>query len=395
MLQDTVRDIQQLVAQGLFGEDGDDCSSQYHTRHGGEADVYGHQGSVFAGGSVCDTRPYTDGSVYGDGSMLAGEGLVFAGGSVCDTTQRAGTTAYNKRPPLAASPAAAPPALVPLAASPPPLVPLPLASPQLKPGGPYQARAEDPIDVAVADFFREHPQAYSMNRGFTRICPGRYLSNGREIVVEKAVGRFGDQQLKVRDGPLTQNLGDYLTNQDSTEQYSGSVFQVKNALHSIPQDCRMTFHDTGAGYSRVEAMKVAKEQAATRENVAQQLQKGQSISPGEIQGKYEKMLEKKLGISFQKLAATPEKQAPQLQFSPAAARTSPSVMKAGYSPQGARITCGARSPGCSIATTPNAPRSPVAAPRSPMVAPRSPMAGRSPFAQSPLMRPGSPKAPFR
>jgi len=167
--------------------------------------------------------------------------------------------------------------------------------------GPYQARVEDPIDVAIAEYFRLNPQAYSKSRGFARRTPGRYILHGREITVD-----FHQQgYLVVIDGPLKQPLDDYLMNEEATAEYSGSVFQVKNALLSSPQDKRMTFHDTGAGYSRIEAMKVAKEQANTREKAAFLTKQGQlpgCQSQGKLVAKYEKSLDRYLGYNVRNTA---------------------------------------------------------------------------------------------
>lgn len=169
----------------------------------------------------------------------------------------------------------------------------------MKVQGPYQAREEDPVDVAIAEYFRLNPQAYSKNRGFIRIEPGHYLLHGREILIDfdkedTMANLTGDKgYLVVRDGPLKQRLDDYLMNKGATEEYSGSVFKARNALQTIPKDSRMTFCDTGAGYSRIEAMKVAKEQAATREQAAVMTNQGQHT--GNLVDRYEKTMDKKLG----------------------------------------------------------------------------------------------------
>lgn len=163
--------------------------------------------------------------------------------------------------------------------------------------GPYQARADDSIDVAVADFFRNNPQAYTKNSSLTRVRPGMYCLHGRMIeIAMQSTGFVGlPPNLIVKDGPLKQLLADYLENkEDDTAEYSGSVFQAKGALQTIPQSARMTFHDTGTGYSRKEAMMVAKEQAQVREKAATALKDGQ-MPLQDLQSKYAKSISMKLG----------------------------------------------------------------------------------------------------
>jgi len=333
MAQGFFEELKSFLLWGLYGDEDHDEGRDEGYRNGSETDchlcdgysIYGQRGD----GSLLD---YPDESVcepsYDLGSVLDYR----PDESVCESAKLAGTTAFYKRPPAAAR------------ACPPP-----------KPGGPYQARAEDPIDSEIADFFRQHPEAYTYARGFTRISPGHYLLHGREIIVDRQpvdtlMELMGDKgQLVVRDGPLTQPLADYLTNKDSSAEYSGSVFQVRNALQTIPQDCRMTFHDTGAGYSRIEAMKVAKEQALTREKAAKMINQGQQT--GDLVAKYEKTIDKKLGWG-----RTPEKT-----ISFASASGSPSNAMLGVTSPGARHLssgAGVRSSGTLRSTgTPQAHRS--------------------------------------
>jgi hypothetical protein len=149
-------------------------------------------------------------------------------------------------------------------------------TPPVKKGGPYRARPDDEVDNAVAEFFCKNPQIFRKNSSLTRVSPGKYLVNGRQVTVTMH-RRNGQSLLLVKDGPLTQPLAEYLENkEDDTAQYSGSVFQSKTAIHSIPQESRMTFQDSGEEYSRVQAMKVAKEQALAREKAAAMISKCQS-----------------------------------------------------------------------------------------------------------------------
>jgi len=167
-------------------------------------------------------------------------------------------------------------------------------------GGPYQARMEDKIDVEVAKYFKANPAVFGRNRCFTRIRPGAYYANGREIKVElgpaDVVGQLKGEKhrLMVKDGPLRQPLADYLDNKESSAEYSGSVFKAQNAVQAIPQGCRMTFCDAGTGYSnRLEAMKVAKEQANVREKAATAMKQGKPVAPNLVSN-----YEKKIGSSL-------------------------------------------------------------------------------------------------
>jgi hypothetical protein len=150
---------------------------------------------------------------------------------------------------------------------------------------------------------------------------------------------IGGSQLVVRDGPLTQPLADYLNHKDSSAEYSGSVFRVKNALQTIPQAERMTFHDAGAHYSRVEAMKVAKEQACVREKAATMMSKGQTFEPRDLHARYEKTLDMKLGknrspekTSFMSQAPSPVVSSPIAAGSPVG--RSPTALGGYLSPGG-------------------------------------------------------------
>jgi len=331
MSQGLIADLKCFVLTGVWGEEEDppvehqpfDLADLHQNPYGRNDDgsvlagesVYGYEdGSVLAGESVFDSTYAQREYEYEEGSVLAGEsvyGSVLAGESVCDSAiicQRgdssvlkagslvsssastqasscgvvAGTTEYFKRPQaLNTNTTPSKAAASPLKTSPSPL----------KPGGPYHPRVEDPIDVDLANYFAENPQAYSMNRGLARISPGHYLLFGREIILERSADKG---RLVVRDGPLTQNLADYLVNKDATAEYSGSIFQCKNALQTIPQNARMTFCDSGAGYSRIEAMKVAKEQACTREKAATMMKHG-SFDHSDLQGRYQKTIDMKLG----------------------------------------------------------------------------------------------------
>jgi len=154
---------------------------------------------------------------------------------------------------------------------------------------------EDIVDVQVAKFFKAFPDIYIKTR-LTRMRPGLYSMFGRQIEVEWVEGRRGKGALMVKDGPMRQPFGDYLDQKDTTAEYNGSVFKAKNNLQSIPQDARMTFNDNDYKYSRMDAMKVAKEQAIVREVAATvQVKQGQAPQVDRLMMRYEKNMDRKLG----------------------------------------------------------------------------------------------------
>lgn len=160
---------------------------------------------------------------------------------------------------------------------------------------------EDLVDVKVAEYFKANPQVYLKTR-VARSRPGVYCIYGREIVVDFEESDGVDRpmntpgQLVVKDGPLKQPFADYLAMKDTTAEYNSSVFQAKNNLQTIPKECRMTFNDPGCDYSRIDAMKVANEQAIVREAAAKvMMTQGQAPAVNRLRCKYEKTIDMKLG----------------------------------------------------------------------------------------------------
>lgn len=95
--------------------------------------------------------------------------------------------------------------------------------------------------------------------------PGIYEIDGREVAI--------DQNLNVLDGPMRQPLSDYLTATEANVEYESDV-KMTSALHHIPRERRITFDDRENPYrhqkmSRLQAMKIAKEQASIREKAAE------------------------------------------------------------------------------------------------------------------------------
>lgn len=158
---------------------------------------------------------------------------------------------------------------------------------------------EDIVDMKVAEYFKAKPWVY-LETKFTRTRPGVYSMKGREVQVEWTEG-----QLIIIDGVLKQPFAEYFETSKEprtttfvapTPEFSGSVFKAKNNLQTIPKECRVTFNDAGFDYSRIDAMKVAKEQASLREAAAKMMtQTGQVPVMDRLSSRYEKSMDQKLG----------------------------------------------------------------------------------------------------
>jgi len=167
---------------------------------------------------------------------------------------------------------------------------------------------EDVVDVKVAEYFKTNPQVYTDTK-LTRIRPGSYSMKrdgcpSKEIKVEW-FWKGHEGQLQVTDGALVKPFADYFFKKDTnsptkyapTSQYNGSIFKAKNNLQTIPKECRVTFNDAGFDYSRIDAMKVAKEQALLREDVAKMMTQDRQVPHLQrIESRYEKQMDLKLGV---------------------------------------------------------------------------------------------------
>merc|ERR1719174_854349 len=113
---------------------------------------------------------------------------------------------------------------------------------------------EDIVDVQVGKYFEDRPDVYLRTR-LTRLRQGVYSMHGRQLQVEwdESAGKKGKGALLVTDAfaervLFDDYLGEYVTTKDTASQYvsgGGSVFQAKSNLQTIPQECRMTFVDSG------------------------------------------------------------------------------------------------------------------------------------------------------
>lgn len=157
----------------------------------------------------------------------------------------------------------------------------------------YVSDPDDLLDQHVAYYFRHHPEVYKKHQ-IVRKRPGVYELNGREIAVEWQYGLLPGEQgfLVALDGPLRQPFADYMGQSEANAEYVSQGLSV-NALHAVPLPSRMTFDDANRAYTRLEAMKVAKEQAIVREKAAEYSQMGMP-PPNDLRMQYEKNITRKL-----------------------------------------------------------------------------------------------------
>jgi len=152
-------------------------------------------------------------------------------------------------------------------------------------GSPQDTDREDLLDQHVAYYLRHHPEVQS-KRGISRIRPGMYNCDGREIIVEWHYSEDGDEPgyLIAIDGPLRQAFADYMEGNEHGTHYDDNNLGV-SALQQIPKGKRLSFGDASKMYTRLEAMKVAKEQALVREKAADYVKDGMMVPQQELMEK--------------------------------------------------------------------------------------------------------------
>lgn len=148
------------------------------------------------------------------------------------------------------------------------------------------AAAADLINTHVEKYLVAHPE---FRDSVLRKGEGEYIIDGREV----KVGFCRQGFLVVHDGPLRQPFTDYVEKKEATAVYHQKGLKTSN-LSNLAQANRISFGDEGNRYSRLDAMKVAKEQALFREKAANYVNEGQSV-PADLRQKYEKALDVKLG----------------------------------------------------------------------------------------------------
>jgi hypothetical protein len=118
---------------------------------------------------------------------------------------------------------------------------------------------------------------------------GEYRIEGREV----KVGFCRQGFLVVHDGPLRQPFTDYVEKKEASAVYHHEGLK-NSSLTSLPKATRISFGDEDNRYSRLDAMKIAKEQAIFREKAASCVAEGQAV-PADLREKYEKNISIKLG----------------------------------------------------------------------------------------------------
>lgn len=171
----------------------------------------------------------------------------------------------------------------------------------------YEVDQEDLLDQHVGYYLR-HNEEVAKTRTVSRKRPGVYDIDGREVRVEwqYAADPGGQGCLVVVDGPLRQPFADYMVHSEKNAEYDIQGIGAGSALHSIPKEKRLSFRDQHKMYSRLEAMKVAKEQALTREKAADYIKEGRDV-PRELLSKYKKTIQQKLDPGRRRSEAEREK----------------------------------------------------------------------------------------
>mmetsp|Transcript_1836 Transcript_1836/g.3207 ORF Transcript_1836/g.3207 Transcript_1836/m.3207 type:complete len:383 (+) Transcript_1836:66-1214(+) len=153
---------------------------------------------------------------------------------------------------------------------------------------------ENALDQHVVYFLRKHPDFYHRHT-ISRIQPGRYQLDGREIGVEWHYGQSGEEGYLVAvDGPLRQPFADYVQGTEANACFDDQRLPL-SSLQQIPKERQLSFGDMHQVVSRLEAMKIAKEQALVREMAAEYTKDGQIVPQSALMERYQKTIDKKLG----------------------------------------------------------------------------------------------------
>jgi len=163
---------------------------------------------------------------------------------------------------------------------------------------PYEVDEDDLLDQHVGYYLRHNAKIHARH-AIQRKNAGVYQLDGREVTLEwqYATDPEGHGFLVVVDGPLKQPFSDYMEMTERNAEYDEQSVN-RSSLSMIPKAQRMSFHDQHKVYTRLEAMKVAKEQAHFREQHADFLKDGVE-APDDLLHKYKKTIKQKLGESWQ------------------------------------------------------------------------------------------------
>eukprot|EP00435_Cladocopium_sp_Y103_P022021 s1853_g5.t1 len=153
---------------------------------------------------------------------------------------------------------------------------------------------EDLIHQHVLYVLRKNPDVARLRR-VQQVTEGVYLIDGQEVNIEWRHSSEPGQRgwPIVVDGPMRQPLIDYLRDNEENKEFDLDTVVCTTALHQVPKNKRMTFDDKHKQYSRLEAMKVAKEQASIREQAADYTLDGKQV-PDELVRRYNQALRTKV-----------------------------------------------------------------------------------------------------
>ncbi|CAL1162365.1 unnamed protein product, partial [Cladocopium goreaui] len=157
-----------------------------------------------------------------------------------------------------------------------------------------KSSCEDLIHQHVLYVLRKNPDVARLRR-VQQVTEGVYLIDGQEVNIEWRHSSEPGQRgwPIVVDGPMRQPLIDYLRDNEENKEFDLDTVVCTTALHQVPKNKRMTFDDKHKQYSRLEAMKVAKEQASIREQAADYTLDGKKV-PDELVRRYNQALRTKV-----------------------------------------------------------------------------------------------------
>jgi len=153
----------------------------------------------------------------------------------------------------------------------------------------YLANSIDMLDKHVAYYFRNNPEVWQ-NTTFERLEHGKYLINRRNVIVEWFFAELDTDEgyLVVRDGPLVQPFCNYVNGSAENEKYESRDGMENSRISQVPRERRISFSDKDMIYTRLEAMRVAKEQAKIRDQAADRFKKtGEFKNNDELVKKYQ------------------------------------------------------------------------------------------------------------
>eukprot|EP00929_Paragymnodinium_shiwhaense_P051494 TRINITY_DN25904_c0_g1_i1.p1 TRINITY_DN25904_c0_g1~~TRINITY_DN25904_c0_g1_i1.p1 ORF type:complete len:577 (-),score=95.80 TRINITY_DN25904_c0_g1_i1:229-1959(-) len=171
-----------------------------------------------------------------------------------------------------------------------------LASPE----SPPVREERDILHLHVQRYLRTHPKV-AERHSVLRKRPGVYSIDGHEVQIEwQHMSVPTEGFLLAIDGPLKQPLADYMKKTQTNAVYDTGDVAKTAALHHVPKDKRMTFDDKDKRYGRLQAMRVAKEQALIRERAASLVNDGQNVAIEDLAERYRRNIQRKLGGAKEK-----------------------------------------------------------------------------------------------